>query len=344
VAERRRAPLVALGAGVLAAAGAAAIKAVATADRRRSGIARRADRAVVEHPGEPAGMRHHTVTTSDGARLHVTDTGPLDAPVVVLLHGVMITWEVWHPTIRALMADHRVIAPDWRGHGASVAGSDGYGLELLARDLSTILDTLDVRGAIVVGHSMGGMALMHLCRRPPDEVAARVRALVFLSTAPGAVALGPGAAFFDQLARFLTGHDRLAGAARLPPGDLGWVTVRVAFGVRPPAAGIALVRRLILELKPTPVARSVASIIDHDATGWLGQVRLPTAVVVGTHDRLTPLSASQQIAALVPGAELQVLDGAGHHVMFERPTELEAVIRSLEARAAGSAAAPGGAP
>jgi pimeloyl-ACP methyl ester carboxylesterase len=327
---RKAASWLAIATGTVAALGTVAVKAVAASDRRRAPIHGRAGLDAAAHPQEPDGLRHHVVAGSDGARLHVVEGGPADAPTIVLLHGVTLSWEIWHLTIRALMNDHRVIAPDWRGHGSSTVGSGGYGLHLLAGDLRDVLVALDVRGAVVVGHSMGGMALMHFCRDHRDVLADRVAGLVFLSTAASSVIDGPGPAAVDALVGRIAGSDRaVSRAMRVPRGDLAWAVVRYGFGTRPPAEAIALHRRITFGTEPSAAGRSIAALVDHDATGWLGTVRLPTAVVVGSKDRLTPPAKARGIAALVPGADLTVMDGAGHLIMFERPAELEAILRRM---------------
>ena len=91
---------------------------------------------------------------------------------------------MWGYQLRDLSDRCRVLAVDLRGHGESRAGSAGFGLDLLAEDLRTVLEALDLRDAIVVGHSMGGMTLMQFCADHPDVLDERVAGVVFLATAP----------------------------------------------------------------------------------------------------------------------------------------------------------------
>lgn len=331
--ERRRlgpGSVIGVGAGVVAAAAMVSLRLLSRSDLRRSGLPDREALRAASVVNDPVGAIHHRVTGIDGAHLHAVEAGPSDpdSPTVVLLHGVTLGWEIWHLIISALMTDHRVIAIDWRGHGSSTAGTQGYGLDLLASDLAAVLDALDVRSAVVVGHSMGGMALMRCWGEHRDVMLRRAGALVFLSTAAFDVVDGRGPAFVDHVFRRLARRPRLArNASRVPPGDLGWAAVRYTFGHEPPAAAVELARRLTVRMDPTATGMSFSSIVDHDARAWLPTVTLPTVAMVGSHDRLTPPAKAREIAALVPGAELVVVDRPGHLVMLEQPEALVEVIR-----------------
>ncbi|MDV9192249.1 alpha/beta fold hydrolase, partial [Streptomyces sp. SR27] len=108
--------------------------------------------------------RELTAVSADGARIHVEVYGPEGAPAVVLSHGWTCSIAFWAEQIRALAADHRVIAYDQRGHGRSPApaGPAGYSTRALADDLEAVLAATLAPGekAVVAGHSMGGMTLM----------------------------------------------------------------------------------------------------------------------------------------------------------------------------------------
>jgi pimeloyl-ACP methyl ester carboxylesterase len=334
--DRKQASLIGLGAGLIAGVGIATVKGLAFFDRKRSGFDDVKALEAAGSPSDPAGVQHHELRGTDGALLHVVDVGPSDAPTVVLLHGVTLSWEIWHVVIRALMTDHRVIAPDWRGHGRSTAGSKGYGLHLLADDLAAILKQLEVTDAVVVGHSMGGMALMRFCGDHSAALTKHVAGTVFLSTAAGDVIDGPGPAAFDSAYRWLVRKEKVArNASNVPPGDLGWAFVRYTFGVKPPAAAVELVRRVTMSMDPTATGRSVASLVDHDGTAALRALTVPAMVIVGDHDRVTPPGKSERIAELLPKRDgdsfekLTVFEGGGHLIMLEQPENVVRLLRDF---------------
>ena len=124
------------------------------------------------------------VATPDGAHLAVWDVGDPKAPVVVLPHCWGCSHAIWIPVARRLVeAGHRVVLYDQRGHGASTRGTALLSIPSLADDLTTVLEARDVNGAVLAGHSMGGMTIMSLATHRPEVLSARARALVLVATA-----------------------------------------------------------------------------------------------------------------------------------------------------------------
>lgn len=116
----------------------------------------------------PVPTRELMAVSADGSRVHVEVHGQDGAPAVVLSHGWTCNTRFWDAQIRDLAVDHRVIAYDQRGHGASpAAGPDGYSTDALADDLEAVLAATLAPGekAVLAGHSMGGMTLMSASRR-----------------------------------------------------------------------------------------------------------------------------------------------------------------------------------
>jgi pimeloyl-ACP methyl ester carboxylesterase len=280
--------------------------------------------AVERSLAEPDGTAHHTVATDDGGSLHVVERGDRTARPLVLLHGVTLSSRVWAHQVAELSTRFRVIAPDWRGHGRSLAGSEGYGLGRLARDLGMVLDALDVRDAVLVGHSMGGMAVMRFAADDPDGLHRHAAGVVFMSSAAADTASGPVSQLFRAANVLLRRGPGLVD--RLPvtaPGNLGYTITRLGFGRQPAAVWVDETRSILAEMSSPAAGRSVVALLDHDCRDSLAALDLPALVVVGSHDLLTPPRQSREIAALVPGAELIVLPDAGHMLMLERREALE---------------------
>jgi pimeloyl-ACP methyl ester carboxylesterase len=337
VAERRsRVPLaLAMGAGLAAAAGAAVVASRRSASKHRSLVDDRAGDADA-FDLDALGVTRRTLATHDGGELLVVEKGPADARPLVLLHGITLQARVWGYQLRDLSDRFRVVAVDLRGHGASRAGDDGYGLHLLARDLRTVLEELDLRGAIVVGHSMGGMTLMQFCADHPEVLDERVAGCVFLATSP-VVPLPP--ALQVALRRLqprlhrLGGRpawERIAGAPR--PADLDYNLTRRAFGRRASPLHVELTRQLVGEMAPAAMMPSGLGLVAHDAEEALARTHTPSLVIGGELDRLLPPALSRRIADALPDAELHVLEGAGHQLMLERPDEVAALLDAFAAR------------
>jgi pimeloyl-ACP methyl ester carboxylesterase len=242
---------------------------------------------------------------------------------------------------------YRVVALDLRGHGRSTAGSAGFGLDRLADDIAEALTMLDLRDAIVVGHSMGGMALLRFARRHRSLLDDRVAGLVLVATTADPV-LGFGSSTaFRGLAGVLRIPGERIGWGRVPayrPGadDFNFGIVRLSFGADAAPRHVEVTRQMLAAMDREAFHRSFLGLLDNDELDHLAAIDLPTTVVVGSRDLLTPPRVARRLAAAIPGAELVVVDGAGHQLMLERPAELASVIDTLVARveASRSAASP----
>ncbi|MGH9082541.1 MAG: alpha/beta fold hydrolase [Acidimicrobiales bacterium] len=268
----------------------------------------------------PADLRHHFVPMSDGGRLHAVELGV--GPPVVLVPGISLTLATWAPQLRQLSGRRRVIAVSLRGHGQSVAGDGGYGLERMADDLLELLGALDLDDAVLCGHSMGGMVSQLLAVRHPAEMRHHVARLVLAATSPGPVAYGPFVAALQVGASGALRRAERRGAGLFPGNDLGvWIT-RFGLGSRPKPADIELTRSMIDAMSPAALGAMVQPLLGFDVRDRLGAVDLPTRVVVGTRDLLTPPRTARAIVARLHGAGLTVLPGCGHMMMLERADEL----------------------
>ena len=280
----------------------------------------------------PDDVSHHQLSTADGGSIHVVERGR--GRPLVLLHGVTLQWWVWGAQFNTLADRYRVVAWDMRGHGSSVAGTDGVTLEAVADDLALVLERLDLHDAVVVGHSMGGMALARFCTEHHRMFGNRCSALMFLATSVAPVALpavvGGGAGLVNLAQRFATA------GMRAPRLRYGWpdtpasaLVVRAAFGRHATGAAVAEVRQMISEVSPETAVEAGRAIAEHDVRDDLGHVDLPTMVVVGDADLLTPPAHARAVAECVPGAQLRVLPGVGHQVMQEDPDALARLIDEL---------------
>jgi len=277
----------------------------------------------------PADITAHDLPTRDGGSIHVIERGT--GRPLVLLHGITLRSDVWAPQLHDLADRFRVIAVDLRGHGASTAGTDGYGMHRLAADLATVLVNLDLHDAIVVGHSMGGMTAMVFCGDFPEVLDERVAGLVFLATRAHAV-LPP---YVDRVGRAVLrrGQGRVDSGRALP--SRATVTpraARLAFGERPSPRAVEIVAEMGQAMAPEALVPSVAGLLEHDAREALAATKTPSLVVVGTRDLLTPVPAARHLARQLPGPELVVLPRAGHQLMQERPDELATLLDAFVAR------------
>ena len=278
--------------------------------------------------GELPGSLHRIVPTTDGGEIHVVDRG--HGRPFVLLPGVTLTTLSWqYQLIDLVEAGYRVLALDIRGHGRSIAGRDGYSLARLAADVHEVLIALDVRDAIVVGHSLGGMTALELLV-DHAEVArdGTVSGVVLVSTSASMV-IGNGVpAVLARVAGVVTpaagrGHV-FASAQTLPRLGIGLANLycRLAFGAAPSPTHIEVVRAMTSAVPSEVLSPLIVTLMTMDVRRLLPDISVPALVVVGRRDLITPIWHSRHLASNIPAAELVVLPGCGHLVLFERRPEL----------------------
>jgi pimeloyl-ACP methyl ester carboxylesterase len=326
-------------AGLAAAAAGAGVAYVAS--RAWAGRVRRApDPYAGEDDLFPDDVRHDRVATSDGGDIHVirrdrrAANGDGPGRPLVLLHGIGLRSGVWRYQFFDLADRFRVMAVETRGHGESMAGSDGYGLGPAARDLAEVLDLLDVRDAIVVGHSMGGMVAMRFAVDHPKVLDERVAGLVFLATAPFLGVPTSIAARADGLAERAAhweGRRLKVPLDRFAHSDLAFLLARAAFGVNPSPTHVELTRRMVSDVPLQAFIPTGLRLLGHDAADALRETQTPSLVIVGDHDHITPPRYSEALADLLPDARLVELAGCGHQVMLERRDEFADMLRSFDA-------------
>ncbi|WP_212765308.1 alpha/beta fold hydrolase [Streptomyces sp. PKU-MA01144] len=311
-------------------------------------------------PAPPVAARELTAVSADGSRLHVEVHGPDGAPAVVLAHGWTCSTRFWAAQIRELAADHRVIAYDQRGHGrtpavaVAVAGAGAgagavagyrYGTEALADDLEAVLAAALAPGerAVLAGHSMGGMTLMAAASRP--GFAEHAAAALLCSTgssrlvAESLVVPMRAGAFRTRLTRAILG-------SRAPLGPVTPVSRRILrYATMGPGTAPERVAECARIVHACPRRTRVAwahVLAGLDLDSGVREMRLPTAVVAGTADRLTPIVHARALAASLPECTgLVELAGTGHMTPVEAPEVVTAEIRKLVDAYLGREAAAG---
>jgi pimeloyl-ACP methyl ester carboxylesterase len=257
----------------------------------------------------------------DGGSIYTESRG--EGPPIVLAHGVTLSSRVWVKQFDSLpAAGARVIAFDHRGHGESTVGDSGHSVENLGRDLRTVLEDLDLHDAVLVGHSMGGMAVQELVIRHPEVVRERVRGVVLLSTM-AKTQLSASRRLRCAVERM---SERFTLGSIMARPELGTMFVRIGFGREPVASHLELTREMLATCDAETSREAVNALFGLDLTAELPSVDVPTLVIGGTRDVITPPGESRRIARLVPAARLVMFEGAGHMLMLERTAELDALI------------------
>jgi pimeloyl-ACP methyl ester carboxylesterase len=310
---------VALGLG----AGLAVERALVGHDRRRE------DSEAIEPFGGLRGARA-SVTSFDGTRLCVEELG--SGPCLVFSHGFSLTQDAWHYQRRDLPAEFRCVFFDQRGHGRSgQPRRDDYSLAAFARDLRVVIDWTGEQRVVVIAHSMAGMAALQFAALFPDELGRRVAGLVlvdstYMDAVRGMTAslTSRGAAQFQRAVitaafRFIGQDPMRAQQLRRRGSDLGYLGTRLfGFGSSPSPSQVAFTDRLLASTDVEVWAKVFPSLINFDHSEVLEHIDVPTLIVVGDKDRLTPPASARHMASKIQGARLLVLEDAGHMAFVEK--------------------------
>ena len=254
----------------------------------------------------------------NGVRLAYQANGDASKPALLLVHGFPLDSGMWEAQLAGLGDRSHVIAPDLRGHGRSEVTAGGYSMEQHADDLAALLDHLGIAKAMIAGFSMGGYVAFPFWRRHPERVA--------------------GLAFVDTRAAPDTpeGHaGRTATAERVRERGVDVLVddlmprLLSADNLQDQAL-VARIREIILR-QPAEgmIAASIAMRDRPDSTGLLSTITVPTVVVAGEHDDITPPEVAVTMAKAIPEARSVLIVNAGHMSPMENPGEVNMALSEL---------------
>jgi pimeloyl-ACP methyl ester carboxylesterase len=295
------------------------------------------------------------VPSDDGTEIAVEILGDNHpGPTLVFIHGWTFSSRSWHYQ-RMLAERHRLVLMDHRDHGESGTGPREHRtVEQVGRDLYAVLTaTCSGRDVVLVGHSMGGMTIMALAAEHADLFGVgsaeagspAVKAIALLDTSAKRPEnhtfglRGPFATLFlkqwsSSLALMVSDPDKAERARRSGSA----ISVRVSGFLNLHRKSDRRLARFTEAMSAATKAQVVGDFwVDLDAHDKLKALEtlaeVPTLVIVGTADRLTPVSDSRIIASAVPGSRLLELDRAGHCAMLERPDAVNPALLDLVAKA-----------
>jgi len=258
--------------------------------------------------------------TIDGVEIEYDVRG--EGAPLLLLHAFPLGLFMWEAQVEALSATHRVVRFDARGFGGSAAGADPLTMERIADDGAALLDHLGIEKAVVGGCSMGGYAAFAFVRRHPQ----RLVGLVLQDTRAGADTAEARANRATLAAKVMAEGASAAVEAFLPK-LLGETTQRERLAL------VASVRERILGTPPQGIANALHGLAARaDSRETLPTIAVPTLVLVGAEDVLTPPSEAATLAAAIPTARLDVIPAAGHLANLENPGAVNAALLAFLAR------------
>ena len=237
-------------------------------------------------------------------------------PPVVLLHGYPFNRTMWREQVAELKRHHRVIVPDLRGHGETAVTRSVATMEDMAGDVAALLESLEVSRTVLGGLSMGGYVALAFSRLFPMKV----RALVLADTRAQADT-EEGKQNRELQAEKALNEGMEAIADGLLPKLLAPETV----SQRPDV--VKRVRDMIVATEPEGAAAALRGMSQRpNRIPFLSNIIVPTLIVVGSEDALTPVADSELMRGEIGGSRLKIIEGAGHVSNLEKPEKFNRVL------------------
>lgn len=236
---------------------------------------------------------------------------------VVLLHGYPFNRTLWSDQVGVLSKSHRVITPDLRGHGESTVGPAS--MKRLASDVAALLDSLGIERATIGGLSMGGYVTLAFVRQFPE----RVNGLILADTRAQADTEENKRIRAEQVKALLSQGMKPIVDAMLPK-----LLHPETVSKRPDI--VKRLRDMMHQTKPEGAAAALKGMAAReDQTELLASIKVPTLIVVGKEDPITPLEDSKKMHERIGGSRLVVIENASHVSNLERPDQFNAALTSF---------------
>ena len=264
------------------------------------------------------------VNSVDGTRIHYEVCGDRDGEPVLFIDGIGADAIGWFLQRRAF-AKYRCIALDNRGSGRSDKPDGPYVLEHMAHDAREVLADAGVESAHVIGASMGGAIAQYLAVLHPEQV----RSLTLACTS---CLLRD---WRDELLAEWADTVEREGMRGFATRNLGWLFGPRSFRRLYPVA--VAIGPLLMRAPDHGFVAQIAALrtVDPDVAELIREIRVPTLVLTGSQDILTPVADAEEIASRIPGAELVVIRGAAHGFMVENFRDFNHVVGEFVARHSG---------
>jgi 3-oxoadipate enol-lactonase len=255
--------------------------------------------------------------TVDKLQLAYDDVG--SGSPVLLVHGFPFNRTLWNDQVAELGKSHRVITPDLRGFGESDSSTGTVTMNRMAQDIAELMDQLSIPQTIIGGLSMGGYVVLAFYKQFPS----RVRGLVLADTRAQADTEEAKQVRIQQANRALT-----EGMAPIADSMLPKLLTPETVAKRPEI--VRRVRDMMMKTKPEGAAGALLGMAEReDQTELLQKITVPTLILVGEHDAITPVADSEKIQAKIPGSKLVKIEKAGHVSNIEQADVFNHEVKSF---------------
>lgn len=244
-------------------------------------------------------------------KVSYNDEGPDDAPVVVFIHGFPFNKSMWTPQVEALKATFRVITYDVRGHGNTDARTTEFSIDLFVKDLLGLLDVLQLDKVVLCGLSMGGYIALKAIEKHPE----RFSALILSDTQ--CIADTP-----EAKAKRMAAIEKIkeSGVEKYTEESLPNFFAAESLHSKP--AEVAKVKEMMLATSASVLTNTLHALANRQETcSKLATIAVPTLILVGKEDKITPPDAARFMEGKIPNAKLVIIEKAGHLANLENPDQ-----------------------
>ena len=260
-----------------------------------------------------------TTTRIDDVQIAYDDVGV--GPAVVLIHGYPFNRSLWTEQTEALTSRFRVVTPDLRGFGESDTSEGPVTMNRMAQDVAELMDQLGIHQAVIGGLSMGGYVALAFVKQFPS----RVKALVLADTRAQADTEEAKQTRHQQAEKALS-----EGMAGIADGMLPKLLTPDTVSKRPEV--VKRVRDMMLKTKPQGAASALLGMAEReDLSEFISTIGVPTMIVVGREDAITPVADSEKMQSKIAPSRLVVIENAGHVSNLEQTEQFNfALLKFLD--------------
>ncbi|HLF65586.1 MAG TPA: alpha/beta fold hydrolase [Saprospiraceae bacterium] len=243
--------------------------------------------------------------------VNYSEEGPYESPVIIFIHGFPFNKSMWKPQVEALKDSYRVITYDVRGHGDTETGNEDFSIELFVSDLLGLMDALNVQNAILCGLSMGGYIALRAIVAHPE----RFDALILSDTQ--CIADTPEA----REKRMKTiASIKVNGVKKYADESVKNLFSPESFTTK--QASILAIRKMIVSTSRQSLSYTLLALAGRKETcSSLSKIVVPTLIMVGNNDIITPPAAARMLHEGIHGSLLHIVQQAGHLPNLENPDD-----------------------
>jgi len=233
---------------------------------------------------------------------------------IILLHGYPLDHTIWQPLIPFMNKEARLIMPDLRGYGQSPVTDGIYSMQLLAGDVLNLMDELEIRKAVLAGHSMGGYVALSFAQAFPKRLSG--------------LALVASHCFKDDPEK---AKGRLETASRVEQtGQIDFIVCSMLPNLTAEPRHQKKLEEMMLKAKPKSVSGILRGMAERETTcSVLHEMVQPAVIIAGGKDRLIPIEHAKKMAAVMRNSWLEVIPEAGHMPMLEAPEKVAYILNLL---------------